>query len=457
MPANQHIVAIFGGAVSGAEAAEQLTTRGIRTVVFDQNYLPYGKIEDGLPKWHAKLRDREEAKIDEKLSHPLVDFVPGLRLGSDLSFREVAGEWGFSAILLAVGAWRDRPLPVPGAEAFVDRGVVYQNPFIYWYNHKHEPGYRGPVYDTPDGAAIVGGGLASLDVAKVFMFENVERALAQRGIKTNLFELDRSIAKVLEKHRLTLADLGLQGCTIYYRRRPQDMPLSPMPADTPERLAKAEKVRLKILGNYQRKYLFHVQPLRTPAELIVEDDQFAGLRFQHTEVREKRVRPVPGAFTDVRTPMVVSSIGSLPEKIDGIPMNGEVFKLIAKDCCRVDGFDHVFALGNAVTGRGNIRESAEHGKAIAREMAEQYLDFESHHEFGYRSVEHHIGKRLNNIASHIHGLPPADAAAHERIRQRVRELQARIGYDGNYEGWIKKHLPVRLEEQLAEKEQRAAG
>ncbi|RMG76343.1 MAG: hypothetical protein D6714_21495, partial [Bacteroidetes bacterium] len=81
-----HIVAIFGGAVSGAEAAHQLVQRGIRVVVFDQKALPYGKIEDGLPKWHVKLRDREEAKINEKLSHELVEFVPNVTLGKDLDF-----------------------------------------------------------------------------------------------------------------------------------------------------------------------------------------------------------------------------------------------------------------------------------------------------------------------------------------------------------------------------------
>ena len=58
-----HFVAIFGGAVAGSEAAYQMAKRGIRVVVFDQNTLPYGKIEDGLPKWHEKLRDKEEAKI----------------------------------------------------------------------------------------------------------------------------------------------------------------------------------------------------------------------------------------------------------------------------------------------------------------------------------------------------------------------------------------------------------
>jgi flavin-dependent dehydrogenase len=71
-----HLIAIFGGAVSGAEAAYQLSQRGIESVVFDQNILPYGKIEDGLPKWHAKLRDQEEEKINQKLNHELIHFVP---------------------------------------------------------------------------------------------------------------------------------------------------------------------------------------------------------------------------------------------------------------------------------------------------------------------------------------------------------------------------------------------
>ena len=60
--AGHHFIAVFGGAVAGSEAAHQLALRGFRVVVFDQNILPYGKIEDGLPKWHYKLRDQEEKK-----------------------------------------------------------------------------------------------------------------------------------------------------------------------------------------------------------------------------------------------------------------------------------------------------------------------------------------------------------------------------------------------------------
>ncbi len=76
-----HVVAIFGGAVAGSEAASKLCEKGVRCVVFEQNKLPYGKIENGLPKWHVKLRDREEVKIDEKLSHPLVSLYSHGEIG----------------------------------------------------------------------------------------------------------------------------------------------------------------------------------------------------------------------------------------------------------------------------------------------------------------------------------------------------------------------------------------
>ncbi|MDH3652399.1 MAG: FAD-dependent oxidoreductase, partial [Saprospiraceae bacterium] len=225
MAAPNYVVAIFGGAVSGSEAAHQLAQRGIPSVVFDQNALPYGKIEDGLPKWHVKLRDKEINKINEKLSHPLVTFVPNTELGKDVDFEDLTN-WGFSAVLLATGAWNDRPLPIDGIEAYLGKGLVYQNPFIYWYNHKHEPDFDQGDYEIKDDVAIIGGGLASLDVAKVLMFETVQKALSDRGHQIDLFTLDRSIVKVLDGLNLTLDDLNVKGCTLYYRRRIKDMPLA---------------------------------------------------------------------------------------------------------------------------------------------------------------------------------------------------------------------------------------
>jgi len=186
-----HFVAVIGGAIAGSLAAEVLSANGVHVVVIEQNKKPYGKIEDGLPRWHLEQRKQEYSRIDARLKKPGVFFLPYTRLGRDLDFQDLCNNWGFSAVILANGAWRDRELGLPGAQQFIDKGLVYQNPFIYWYNHKNEENYTGPHYQAPDEALVVGGGLASIDVVKILQLENYERVLRARGVPTDVHELEK--------------------------------------------------------------------------------------------------------------------------------------------------------------------------------------------------------------------------------------------------------------------------
>src|SRR3989304_221214 len=106
----QHFVAVIGGAIAGSVAAEILADHGIRVAVIEQNPRPYGKIEDGLPRWHVEQRKQEYGRIDARLKKPNIVFVPSTKMGRDIGFRELAEEWGFSAVILANGAWRDREI-----------------------------------------------------------------------------------------------------------------------------------------------------------------------------------------------------------------------------------------------------------------------------------------------------------------------------------------------------------
>jgi len=135
-----YAIAVIGGATAGAEAAGVFSEHGVLTVVFEQNTRPYGKVEDGLPRWHAALRNKEYAAIDRKLTSPNVHYVPSTTVGEHVGLEELTGEWGFHAVVLANGAWRDRPLPVEGADALLGKGFAYQNAFIYWFNHYNEAG-----------------------------------------------------------------------------------------------------------------------------------------------------------------------------------------------------------------------------------------------------------------------------------------------------------------------------
>ena len=444
-----HIVAVIGGAVSGAEAAFQLAERGIKTVVFDQQLLPYGKIEDGLPKWHAKLRDKEEGRINDKMQHQNITYVPKIKLGEDIGFDEIVNEWGFSAVLLATGAWKDRPLPVDGIDEYIDNGMYYQNPFIYWFNHYHEPNYKGQHFDIVDDTAIVGGGLASLDVAKVLMIEMVQRKLNEMGHKTNMFSLDRSIVKVLDELGLTLEDLGIKGCTLYYRRRVMDMPLSPMATDTPEKLEKAQRVRGKLLNNFLTKYLFKMKECYMPVGKLVEDGKLVGLTFQQTEVKDGKAIPVEGSEIEVKSPLVISSIGSIPELIDGIPNEWQTFKIKDYQSCQIEGYENVFAVGNAVTGQGNINESLKHGRELSQRIMDEHLSWkETDFQDYLRLKESGVAGQVGQIAERFkeHNLVAVDKI--DEIMTKVKRFQDKSGYNDDYSAWIKKHLPVRLEELL---------
>lgn len=436
-------VAIFGGACAGSEAAHQLAQRGIYVAVFDQQTLPYGKIEDGLPKWHVKLRDKEEAKINQKLSHPNVFFVPNTKLGRDIDFQDVVNNWGFSAVLLASGAWRDRPLPVEGVDAYVGKGLYYQNPFVDWFNHHHEPGYNKYDYHVADGAIVIGGGLASIDVVKILMLETTVEALAKRGIQMDVITLEhKGIPKALEELGLTFADLGLKGCTLFYRRRNIDMPLNTIPKDLPpDKVEKMQQVRVKILKNAMEKYLFHFQERSVPVDKIVENDRLVGLVFQRTEIVDGRVKSLPGTEFEVRAPLIVSSIGSIPEPIPGIPTRGELFDIRDEETGKLDDFDHVFALGNAVTGRGNIRESELHSRKVVTHVIENFLNWQE----GDAETYTDESRLTPEVISQKKILTPSQV---QSLLEKIQNRQKEVGYHGDFMKWVEEHLPVRLEDMV---------
>jgi NADPH-dependent glutamate synthase beta subunit-like oxidoreductase len=436
-----HCIAVIGGAVAGAEVAGTLAARGVEVAVFEQNPRPFGKIEDGLPRWHVALRQKEYESIGENLAKPGVHFVPRTRIGQELSLRELSSQWGFSGVVLACGAWRDRPLAIDGAEAFVGRGLIYQNPFIIWFNHADEAGYTGPVFEPEDGALVVGGGLASIDVVKALMLETVRAKLRARGIEQDLVEMEvKGIPKTLEHHGITLADLGLRGCTLFYRRSEADMPLVEIPEGADEK--RREKIavsRGKLLAKAMEKYCFHFEPLCLPEGLIVEGDRLVGLRFRRTAIEGNRVVPQAETF-ERRGCYVISSIGSIPEPIEGIPMKGELFAFSDWDLGRLADYPTLFSAGNVVTGKGNIVASRKHARAITAAMAESFLGLADDGGQGEAALGDALRaearERAAAVAGSVAKQPPIATEALAQLRARIGARQRAVGYGGDYAAWI---------------------
>jgi hypothetical protein len=436
-----HFVAVIGGATAGAEVASRLADRGVSVCVIEQNNRPYGKIEDGLPRWHEALRKKEYGVINGKLTKPGVSFVPNTKIGRDIDFKELVNDWGFSSVVLANGAWHDRPVPIEGADEYVGKGLVYQNPFVIAFNHAERGDLPDATYEVKDGAIVIGGGLASIDVAKIHTLDMTVDALRARGIETHVEELEiKGIPKILDKHGLTWSDLGIEGATIYYRRRVEDMPLMSAPAGADEaRIKKVEAGRARMLEKSTSKYMFKVEPLSAPDSLIVEDGQLVGLVFRRTKIENGRVIKLDETY-EVRGPSIISSIGSIPAPIPGIGMNGELFDFKDWDIGRLDGYPTVFSVGNVVTGKGNIVASRKHATQVSETAIEAYLgisDDESSRNEALAAVAQNNGaaETADNVLASLGSATAPSAEQAAKLQSKISARQKEIGFS-DYQSWM---------------------
>ena len=455
-----HYVAVIGGSVSGSEAAAMLSEQGIRVVVIDQNALPYGKLEDGLPKWHHNLRDKQELEIDNKLDHDRVRFIPNMKIGKDYAFNDLVN-LGFTAVILANGAWKDRPLPVNGIDKFIDKELIYQNDLLKWYNHYHEPDYNGKQYVIKDEAVVIGGGLASLDVMKIVMMELVEKALKEKfgnDIIVDQFELEKKgIDKYLTQFDLTYEELGIKGATLVYRRQAKHMPLKQPQGGTQEAIEKAQIVSQRILDNYKKKFRFHFIPEATPIDFIEEDGKLKGLVLQKLRTLDNgKLETIEGETIKIYTDQVISSIGSIPEPIEGIPYEGDRIKTEGDDSIsRVFGYDNVFAIGNAVTGKGNIKTAKDHGSKVTQKLLDEYLQkntqaFDMELEAYNKEVRKITDEKIAQIFKQLFDKDVPDDVTVDHIWEVSKAYQDRVGYI-DYQSWVESHKPVRYEEIITKK------
>ncbi len=440
----EYAAAVIGGACAGSQIAHQLAEMGMDVYVFEQNALPYGKIEDGLPRWHAKLQNKEMSSIDEKLSHPRIHFAPHCKIGEDVSLEALRGEWGFPLIVMANGAWRDRTLRVDGLDKVNDDSFVYQNPFVHWFNHCHEANYRGKTYHVPPASVIIGGGLASIDVAKICQFEQLTRALRERGHEVDIIELEHyGIFKAAEKRGFTVDSLGVKPARLYYRKRVIDMPLVPMGENPPpQKLEKAKQVREKIIANACKRYGFEVIELRSPVEVKTDNGSVTSVVFQKNQYDGQRITRLD-EFEEVPARLLISSIGSIPEGIEGVPMDGELYEWDNRFTGEVRDMPGVYCVGNAITGRGNIKDSFKNARRLGVLIENGLLENgEPDYEKLFEIQREEAKRCVERMVAYLKEMPAEDQSKRAARRERLAALYAARGY-ADYASWREKTLAAR--------------
>jgi hypothetical protein len=194
------------------------------------------------------------------------------------------------------------------------------------------------------------------------------------------------------------------------------MPLASQKDRSEEARAKAEATRAKVLDLAMEKYRFHYAERHLAKEKIIENDRLVGVVFSRTRVDGRKAIPLPGTEVEKRHPAWISSIGSVPEPLDGVEMTGAFYKFEDWDLGVYGPRENVYGVGNAVTGQGNIVVSRKHAQAVAEHLIEQWGDSDK--------------------------LPEARV---EEIIEKVKARQAEVGYDGDYTAWIEEVIPEDLE------------
>jgi hypothetical protein len=133
------------------------------------------------------------------------------------------------------------------------------------------------------------------------------------------------------------------------------------PHITPDQIAKTEAIRQKMLRLALEKYLFRVQDRTISMGLLIEDKRLVGSKVAAPRVESRKAEPLASEY-ELRPPMVISSIGSVPEETPGVAMNGEYYDFNKESLPRYGRSDHVFGVGNVLTGQGNIHSLLLHSR-----------------------------------------------------------------------------------------------
>jgi NADH-quinone oxidoreductase subunit F len=154
-------VAVVGAGPAGLTAAHMLSLKGYRVTVFEAEPEPGGMLYCAIPEYRLP-RDVIKREI-ESLLDANIDVVCNTSLGTDFTIDSLLEE-GYSAILLALGAHKSRPLGLDNEEV---PGVYPSIEFLKAFNQRGEQLAQGRV-------GVIGGGNSAIDAART--------ALRQRDV-----------------------------------------------------------------------------------------------------------------------------------------------------------------------------------------------------------------------------------------------------------------------------------
>jgi NADH-quinone oxidoreductase subunit F len=302
-------VAVVGAGPAGLTAALRLAQLGYGVTVFEALPVPGGMMAVGIPEYRLP-RSILQAEVDN-IRRAGVEIRCNMRLGRDFTLDDLLGKDGYSAVILAIGAHRERRLGIESEGKLQVVGAV---------NFLRQVALGQPMDVAGKKVAVIGGGNAAIDAAR------------------------------------TAWRLGAAAVHIIYRRTREDMPAY----EDEIKAAEEEGVQFHYLAD--------------PCGCTLREDGSAGLQCVCQRLGEfdasgrRRPEPVPGTEFTLDVDLVIAAIGQSSDTSwlrpeDGIQVarDGTIVVNEAMATTRPG----VFAAGDAATGPATVVEAVAQGNRVA--------------------------------------------------------------------------------------------
>ncbi|MEE6294410.1 FAD-dependent oxidoreductase [Georgenia wangjunii] len=323
-------VAIIGAGPAGIYAADILTKAGldVRIDLLERLPAPFGLVRYGVAPDHPRIKQIIVA-LQRILGRGDIQLIGNVEVGSDITLEELRDR--YDAVIVATGADRDAPLPVPGADLPGSYGAA---DFVSWYDGHPDAARTWPL--EAQHVAVLGVGNVALDVARI-LAKGVDDLLVT--------EIPANVAEGLRASAVT--DVHVFG-----RRGPAQVKFTPLelrelghvpgvdvivyPEDFEFDEGSMEAIRssnqtkqvVKTLTDWTLREpeeltaprRIHLHFLHRPVE-ILGTDRVTGVRTERTELAGDGSVRGTGEFVDTPVGAVYRAVGYFGSPVPGLPFD----------------------------------------------------------------------------------------------------------------------------------------